>query len=695
MRYYLLLACLCANILLAQSPITQQLPVPFSTDLLSVDLAANGQGYATGTCGFMLETSDGGDNWSIVNGPTNDEDLIKLRCRPGTDCQQIFAASTTTLYRSLNGGNTWSATPIPGNGSILDIVFPGNSQALIISRNVTTLTFSNDNGATLEQRSMGFAPATTLQFVDPQRGFFFSNQRKLVATEDGGVTWAERYEHTTGIRKMSFLDELTGFMYNADGIVFKTTDGGINWTEVGAYPDVRFLTTELEAISETTLELYTTRGIHRSTDGGVTFSQVVNINSLNSRFEDISLSEILRIGTEYWLSGSNSGMLYSDDDFSTITHQIGGERPAFRDVAISGDKVFAITFQDGLFRSDDGGATYGMVPNESFISGTYINTTTNGSVVISGNGSPKISTDDGASFSDLLPASVPDQLYRTVNILANGRIVAAGEEGASVYSDNNGANWTLGTSHGLTGTMLNISSAGQVVGINTRENFAVSLDGGETWSSQSLPENVGVQPLFFVVDANNWLVARIPSGRLTHTADAGATWTDINASAFSIVPDGNGRFYGLNDEQIIFSESLGARWEPATDVFCSPIGLDRGNITYDADKEVLIAGTHGHRIFSVDVSGLVSSTRTAVRSQPLHAFPNPTSGLINFTLPSAQGSMVVDVQVVSATGQVVQQRQLPVAPVIGLDLSDQPVGMYLVRVTGEGWASVGRVVLSR
>ncbi|MEM6770738.1 MAG: YCF48-related protein [Bacteroidota bacterium] len=695
MRYLILFLCLFANILLAQSPITQQLPVTFATNLLTIDLAENGQGFSAGTCGFLLKTTDGGNNWAIVDSPAENEDLSKIRCRPGTNCQQVFATSTQTLYRSLDGGSTWTETDIPGNGSILDIVFTGDDQTVILSRNVTTMTFSSDNGATLEQRSIGHAPATPMQFVDQQIGFFFSNMRRLIATEDGGVTWTERYEHTEGIRGMNFVDANNGFFYNADGVLFSTADGGSNWTEVSTYANIRFLFEGMATRTRDTVEIFTTRGVHRSTDGGASFTELININSLNSNFGDNRVGEIRRVGTDYWMACSNSAVLYSADDFENINQQIAGARPAFRDIAISEDKIFALTFQDGLYRSYDGGITYQLVPDDDFITGYDLNVAPNGSIIVSGNGAPKISPDDGLTLERLLPNDAPDQIYRAVERLTDGRIVVAGEGGTTLYSDDSGATWTTGGNHDLSGTLLSVSSAGQIVSINTRDGYAISTDGGDTWTTRPMPENVGVQPRFFVVDANNWLVSAFPSGRLQHSPDGGDTWEDTNTRAFAIVADDNGRLYGLDNDQILFSESMGARWESATDEFCSPIGLEQGNLVYDAANERLLVGTFGHRVFTVDVSDLVSSTRPTVRPQTLRAYPNPTDGRIVIELPSTGASSSIDVQLISAAGQLVRQQRYAAAPQLNLDLFGQPAGIYTVRVAGDGWVQVGRVVLSR
>ncbi|PHI18533.1 hypothetical protein CEQ90_17440 [Lewinellaceae bacterium SD302] len=699
MRIQLLLLLMSmAMAISAQPTIQNHLPLSFASDLQSIDVAENGIGFAVGTCGTLLRTDDAtGENWENLASPASEE-LSYVACRPGTGCEQVFATSASTLYRSLDGGDNWAASEIPGNGTIKGIVFTGDDETVVISRNVTTLTLSRDNGETFEQVFMGHAPVTITQFVTPQVGYFFSNMTDLVATTDGGDTWEVRYDHPEGIRGMSYLDENIGFMYSGSGLVFKTTDGGNNWTEISNYEDIRFLFSGMETISETVIEITTTRGVHRSTDGGLTFTELINVNSNGDFTNDVRVSDVHRIGEEYWLAGLNTTILYSNDNLVSIFHLLGeNSRTPYNAIEVFGQNIYALTFQNGLTRSIDGGENFSNIINDDNLTGTDLEVSENDRIIVAGNGSPRFSDDGGLNWTPLLDgAGVPSTIYRQAEVLDNGRIVLGGEDGVAVYSDDNGDSWSV-AEHGLHNTVFHLSSFGQVLGINIADSLAVSLDGGTTWPiQQPMPEGASVQPQFYAFDENNWIIVTFPSGGLLRTDDGGESWTDLVPRANKLIANTNGRLYGVNSSEVIFSENLGANWETVDVEFCSPFGLAFIDLAYDDANDLLYVAGRGRRLFSVDVSEVVSSVRqSGISEVPLSVFPNPSTGQVSLFLPEITSGSPVDVQLFSLTGQLVSQQRHVAATRLELEFGDQPAGVYLLRASGKNWSRSGRLVIQR
>jgi hypothetical protein len=91
--------------LFAQANVQHYLPASYASDFIDVYVAVNDQGFAVGTCGTLIKTTDGGQNWVTINSPT-EEELLLITCRPGTGSNQVFATTRTTLFRSLNGGDS-------------------------------------------------------------------------------------------------------------------------------------------------------------------------------------------------------------------------------------------------------------------------------------------------------------------------------------------------------------------------------------------------------------------------------------------------------------------------------------------------------------------------------------------------------------------------------------------------------------
>jgi len=74
-----------------------------------------------------------------------------------------------------------------------------------------------------------------------------------------------------------------------------------------------------------------------------------------------------------------------------------------------------------------------------------------------------------------------------------------------------------------------------------------------------------------------------------------------------------------------------------------------------------------------------------------NVFPNPTSGLISVT---TTGELISDViiEIYSADGKLIQSENKQQATTITLDLSDEPVGTYFIRIIANEQVSVRRVV---
>jgi photosystem II stability/assembly factor-like uncharacterized protein len=188
------------------------------------------------------------------------------------------------LYRSVDGGNTWSQRPVPpGDFPNPEISFiddqegwfaTGGEPATQCSFAGETIWHTSDAGSTWEQVAFidgqhespsGIANAQCkggLSFVDPDHGFLSAwddNHRPTIyRTSDAGVTWSP----STLPDPPGFVSTDAGFVLRAgivrqlDGdllvpasgmqegdqsartYVFRSVDGGASWTFVAAAPSV-------------------------------------------------------------------------------------------------------------------------------------------------------------------------------------------------------------------------------------------------------------------------------------------------------------------------------------------------------------------------------------------------------------------------------------------------------------------------
>lgn len=91
---------------------------------------------------------------------------------------------------------------------------------------------------------------------------------------------------------------------------------------------------------------------------------------------------------------------------------------------------------------------------------------------------------------------------------------------------------------------------------------------------------------------------------------------------------------------------------------------------------------------------MISTGVDAAASASMQLRPNPSNGLVDLVLPGGLGDLQVDVM--DATGRSVASQRIGAGmSVVTMDLSAQPVGVYLVRLQAERMVITERLVLQR
>lgn len=161
--------------------------------LWDVDFINTNVGYAVGNSGNILKTTDGGSNWTLsTNGTTA---IYKVHYVNDTLIFLGSASSTTgRLLRSTNAGSTWEN----------------------ITANITGLD----------------GTVRGIHFFDADTGWISNSTGKIYKTTDGGATGAIIYNigsTTATIYEVKFIDAEIGYALTTAGRVLKTTNGGANW----------------------------------------------------------------------------------------------------------------------------------------------------------------------------------------------------------------------------------------------------------------------------------------------------------------------------------------------------------------------------------------------------------------------------------------------------------------------------------
>jgi photosystem II stability/assembly factor-like uncharacterized protein len=371
--------------------------------------------YGSNVSNGVYVTRDGGDTWE----QSLDYPLGMHNVEIATSDPDVwYAATENVAFRSDDAGLTWQeyhlATPDRGAGMPIDLqVDPRDPYRIFVNNYGGSNFISTDGGANWADASKGYTGAQVNLFMLPGDMLVAEAQTGIFHGKDGGLTWVS-LKFVDG--QVGTIDPLSHVLLPRLGDVLHSTDGGVSWSTIRVI--------DLHAESEAgriERDLVSSRlavapsdphtvylaffdglcaagssgscfdpmpGFFRSSDGGLTWEEV-----LGGPFKHAAT---LRIAVHPQdgrkLFAATSDGLYTSDDGGDTWQQVSGLTEVAAQVAIwdsdsplsrsnaviitevvfdpyNVNTLYAAALQKGVFRSDDGGATwqtaaYGMDPNE-------------------------------------------------------------------------------------------------------------------------------------------------------------------------------------------------------------------------------------------------------------------------------------------------------------------------------------------
>jgi photosystem II stability/assembly factor-like uncharacterized protein len=279
-------------------------------------------------------------DWQAVNGGLEDRDVHVVAIDPKRNAT-LYAGVMDRLYRSVDGGGSWSETLFIKPLTAADVPDFRVPPGFLARSLVTQVAIDPTNPATLH---VGTRPSGSAVFW----------QRRLFRSDDAGATWSPSSARIGGIEQILSLahapsDPATFYVANFDGLTgdtwapfVKTTDRGATWAyksatlQVLAVDPLDSRTVYGGAFGYETATVYQPdgswllggpQGVVKSSDGGETWSPTgLAVGGITALVLDTRDPRTLYAGT---------------------TGRWGGPSPGFQ----------------GLLKSVDGGATWSSASN--------------------------------------------------------------------------------------------------------------------------------------------------------------------------------------------------------------------------------------------------------------------------------------------------------------------------------------------
>jgi len=396
------------------------------------------------------------------------------------------------------GSSGWSwGNPLPQGNTLRAMAFYGTTGYAV--GDFGTLLQTTDGGATWAGLPAGtFSNLTELQVLDGNTRVAGGGCVARRST-DGGRTFM-RIAFTnvesdcpadSQLAALSFLDGTTGFIFEAGGQVFQTVDGGTRFAPKIAVPGTRAV-------------------------GGSAVPTDATFQSPTSGFVSVS-----------------DGTIYQTTDGGNSWKSANKTDRAVRSIVFASAKVAYAVGDNSLFlKSIDGGATWSAkdvgAPGGQDLTGVRcasddvcVVTTKTGKVI-------GVTKDGGTTWS--WPSPSTDPLFAAA-FATTTRLVAAGQQGSTAFSDDAGANFTP-VGGRLIGQFTRVRAgkvAGSAFAPGPDGTLGRTVDGGHTWTRGNVATSQDVLDVSFPT-VNDGYALDIAGG-VFNTNDGGQTWATLNTGS--------------------------------------------------------------------------------------------------------------------------------------------------------------------
>lgn len=240
-------------------------------------------GYASGTFGTIIKSTDAGLHWSRLKSPSQESftaiaaiDAEHVFCgrnglyktddggrnwtevgdfsRVGSSIFDIDFVSPSTgyliksgyIYKTIDAGETWREVYSEGADYFLDRLYEPEENVIIATGGFTRseifgrvsvgfIVRSADAGRTWDLlETQGIPDIIAADWPSPHRGLVFTQPGSVFQTTDGGKHWEEIATHLPElgpplITAVRFANESLGYAVSFDGKMLQTDDGGYHW----------------------------------------------------------------------------------------------------------------------------------------------------------------------------------------------------------------------------------------------------------------------------------------------------------------------------------------------------------------------------------------------------------------------------------------------------------------------------------
>jgi len=561
----------------------------------------------------LTAAADGGLQWT-KGGPSNSW-VSQIFVDPQSP-QNLYALADHTVCKSTDGGRHWNL--LSSEFAVALAVDPRRPTRILIGAEAGVF-MSTDGGTSWKPDGLTFVNSIWIDPSQPDTLYASSSStspRGFYRTLDGGSNWSRLNLPISTIELVAFAvgPDGTVFIGFSSGGIFLSRDRGESWTPDGQSPppfsQLRSLV--VDPTTPTTVYASTSSGLFRSADSGGSW-ELRGGGSPSSLAIDPTNSAVLYAGAQggVWKTvdtgrtwqplGVGPPFAGPSHSSSIIALAIDPQNPA---TIYSGTVGYSGTFGQGLFRSEDGGATWARsdkglpgllvtalavdtvspaVVYAGTVSGYFSLPGSGAAVVYKSRNAGADWKETGAADLDSITALAIDPVTPTtlyvgtycdaLGIILNRFCKTPPLSGELRKSIDGGVSWSTVLSGRISSLAIDPHSSETLyVGMGCVNNLGCrnvkSTDGGITWVDlEGLPEGFP-EAARFLLDRFGVLYVVSSTGpassRVFKSTDGGASWsaTDVDLPVYGLVIDASSpeRLYATATTGHFKSTDGGSSW---------------------------------------------------------------------------------------------------------------------------------------
>lgn len=497
---------------------------------------------------FIFKSTDAAATWQQVAAVLDANDSY-ASCNLGIADGSLFYTWGPHVMRSLNGGETWTSMFDISQEIKALVVNPLAPHAVYLGSAAGGggMWVSTDNGATFTMKDgMEEVTAIAASLTGPPGLLYAASNGKLQASVDGGQLWTKRGDIPNPVYALAVdaVNPMMVFAAHAKGISV-SRDGGVTFKDSRGFApfaiggSVKVLA--LAADPARPGELYAgteTLGVMKSTSAGRVWAAETQ-KGLEAGFLGLPLihkaapDNVFVLGDTGLFRSKNAGQTWEK------TSTDAGRGFAIAGLALdplSPDVLYAANVRSGIYRSADGGVTWGHIGMNAASAVLAADTRT---LLGLGDGGILRTTDSGKTWKVAFANTAQRSIIRIFADPANAKTFYAtsmlNPKASPVYtvfrSRDNGATWQSFASGASTVAVApgRPSTLYAVVPGTTVNHLLSTKNGGKTWAE------VGTVPAAFnevVVDQLDaaTLYASTRARGILRSTDGGKTWAAVSVS---------------------------------------------------------------------------------------------------------------------------------------------------------------------